>query len=241
MIVELKGNIVFKLRDPFLIERTEEMRSKIEEKWNEFIKNKSGEDHYNGDVFLVTDIKKDCAEYTLEIGKTKYSDLVYIKGTNNERARSLFVASYIVTADNYYCVIKDRLNRINTIGGLADGIDFVNQNFVPQNCLRRELKEELGLDLLDERVFNGINARFIKIPIGEENNIALYPVGILYEIRTPCDRCDFSLKFEKNRSFTDGETRELMFYNKDNVHFLDQHGNPVSYIRELLRKLIFQP
>lgn len=238
MIVKLTGRIEVRSNNPFLIQRSDELKQRISKNWNEFIKNKSENDYYNGEVFLVTDIKSEGNNYIFEIGKTQYSDLIYIRNSTNIKARSLFVASYIVTTDNYYCVIKDKRNRINTIGGLADNQDFESECFKPNNCLRRELFEELGLDLMDKSKFIEVTAKYIKIPINEEKHIALYPVGIIYEIRTSLNRHELSEEFEKNKKNTDGETSELMFYNKENYKQLCQHGIPVSYIIELFEHLI---
>lgn len=239
MIIELTGNVIFQPNYPFTIERTDEQLRMINQSWDIFIKNQKTEDYYNGDIILVTKIAHCGDNYILDIGKTKYSDLVYIRETGNLKARSLFVASYIVTSDNYYCIVKDKRNRINTIGGLADILDLEpNNQFLPQRCLQRELKEELGIDLLCNDVFKEYRARYLKIPVNTEIDMVLYPIGVLYEITTHLNKHELSLAFEKSRKSTDGEISELMFYNHENYKQLNNDGLAVSYIGELLALLI---
>lgn len=239
MIIELTGNVEFLPNCPFTIFRTTEQQARINQSWNAFIQNKKAEDFFNGDIFLVTQIKHCGDNYYFNIGKTQYSELVYIRETGELKARSLFVAAYIVTSDNYYCVIKDKRNRINTIGGLADILDFLPGNvFSPERCLRREIKEELGMDILCNEVFSEYKPQFLKIPANAENDMALYPVGVLYEIKTSFNRHELLLSFEENRKRTDGEIAELMFYNQENYKQLEKDGIAVSYIEELLDKLM---
>lgn len=238
MIINLTGNIIFQMNTPFLIQRTIEEKQAINSNWSEFIRDKSLDDYYNGDIFLVTNVRNDGNNYIFNIGKTKFSDLIYAKQTNNIKIRSLFVASYIRTADNFFCIIRNKCDRINTIGGMADNLDFDNEQFFPQNCLCRELKEELGFDLIHDSDFCDIIAKYIKIPTDNEDKVALYPIGILYEIRTTLFISKLLEKFKENKKYTDGEISEILFYNKDNYKQIEQCENKESYIFELFTHIV---
>ena len=238
MIIKLTGNIIFEQKQPFIIKRTIEEKLEINNIWEEFIKEKIPSDYYNGDIFLVTNIKTNEGNYIFEIGKTKFSDLIYAKRTNKLKVRSLFIASYIMTADNYLCIIKNKHKRINTRGGRVDSLDFDNNLFIPQNCLYREFQEEMAMDLKHDETFYDINAKYIKIPYGAEHELALYPIGILYEIKTTLTTTELLENFKKNKDFSDGEIEELVFYNKNTYQQIEQYEAKESYISELLTHII---
>ena len=237
MIIKLFGNVYFKLNVPFTIKRSEKTEKEIEKNWVEFLKQNKSNNIFNGNVFLVTNIVKNNEDYCFEVGKTKYSDLVYIKKSNYLKARSLFVASYIYTKDDYVCIIKDKNGRINTIGGLADDADFDHNNFFPQKCIEREFMEELGLDLSKKQLFYEYKIEYIKIPNEKEKKISLYPVGLLYRINTTLTKEEIIEEFISNKNFTDGEVSEIAFFNKNTYSSINQCKNIVSYIPELLHKI----
>lgn len=233
MIVNLNNNVNFILSNPFRIERTAEQQSEIDINWNKFIKDKNPDDFFNGDIYLANTINKEMSHYNIEIGMSKYSDLIYAKQTEKIKVRSLFVASYIVTTDNFFCVIKNKRNRINTIGGLVDKADFINKQFMPIKCLLREWQEEMGINLNTDSFFYDVTAKYLKIPDEQENLIPLYPVGILYEIKTSLSSSELVTYFNSKKDITDGEICELLFYNKQTYPIIKQQQNAESYIYEM--------
>lgn len=233
MIVNLLSDVNFMLSNPFQIERTVEQQCKIDTNWNEFIKDKNPNDFFNGDVYLVKSINKRGSNYNLEIVMSKYSDLIYAKQTGKLKVRSLFVASYLVTSDGLICVIKNKHNRINTIGGIADKCDFINGQFIPSRCLIREWKEEMGVDLILNSLFYGLTAKYLKIPDEQEEVIALYPVGILYEIKTVLSSSELVTYFNNKKDVTDGEICDLLFFSKETYSMIKHQQNAESYIYEM--------
>jgi len=160
MIIDISKPINIVCSEPFRVERTNLQQAAIDNNWKEFIKDKNPADFFNGEVFLVNNIIFDENEYVLEVGSSRYADLVYAKETGKLKVRSLFVASYIVTSDGFLCVIKNKRNRINTIGGMADDSDFLNGQFQPWKCLIREWEEEMGVNLETDSRFGEVNKRF---------------------------------------------------------------------------------
>ena len=49
-----------------------------------------------------------------------------------------------MTKDNKYVIIKNNHNCINLIGGMADKMDFIKNQFSPDLCIKREISEEIG-------------------------------------------------------------------------------------------------
>ena len=203
--------------------------SRIKEEWNEFIKDKDSDSFYDGDIYCVTDI--DDKIPLIKISKSKFSCLYYARKTGEITVRSLFSAGYITTSDNYVCIIlNNRDYKLNTIGGMADNKDFINNKFDYYKCLVREFMEELGFDLINDSNFDAI-LRFLKYPSGEESNKAFYPVGTLYEIKTKYTKDQLIDMFNNNEH--DNEVKELKFYNNDNYKEVYSYNSKTDYLDEL--------
>ena len=208
-------------------------RKSIKEVWNDFIKDKDSNDYYDGDIFCVTDINQE--NLYVNISKTKFSSLIYAKNTNNLIIRSLFSAGYIRTIDNYICIILNKRNKLNTIGGMADNKDIKNNQFDSEECLIREVNEELGINLRNNNDFEVI-LKYLKYPSEGELNESYYPVGTLYEIKTKYTK-DELINIYKN-SIHDSEIKELKFYDKYNYKEVYSYDNKEDYLDELF-KLLF--
>lgn len=236
MIKKYNSQITILLKNPEKIEYPVDIQEGIQEAWSNFIKNKNPKDFFNGDVYLVTSIKETDNLLTINVGLSKYADLIFAKTTNFLNVKSLFVASYIVADGGEVVVIKNRRNRINTIGGMADKLDFENRYFNPFKCLLREWKEELGIILNDtEKKFVPV-PKYVKLPNAEENSTSVFPVGILYEVKTTLSTEELKELFARNSGNTDGEVIELMVYNKYTFSALLHNSNAESYLYELFQK-----
>ncbi|MCM1263573.1 MAG: hypothetical protein NC313_12740 [Butyrivibrio sp.] len=238
MIIELSKKIEFKYCNPFTIEHSAEEKCNIYNCWNEYTKSKNSEDCFDGDIFLVTDIYSDKESVVIEIGKGKYSELIYSKQTGKLHTNSLFVASYIVTSDNYLGFVMDKGERVNTIGGMADISDFINGVFKPELCLAREFNEELGVDLYNKSIFFSVSAKYLKIANEDEQKLPLYPIGILYEVCTTYTKADLQEKLQNSKGLVKEKNIVPVFYAKKDCIKLEQHTNKVSYILELFNCIL---
>ena len=111
MIVSYNDKTIFSLAQPFIVQHTTELQKEIDLTWEKFSNGKDPKDFFNGNVFLITNIKNDNG-YILTIGQSKYADLIFAKRTSKITVRSLFVASYVITFDKQICVIKNKRNKI---------------------------------------------------------------------------------------------------------------------------------
>lgn len=212
----------------------DENKKGIEENWNEFIKDKNPGDFFDGDIYCVTEIHD--SESTLKISKTKYSSMIYALFTKKMIIRSLFSASYIKTIDNYVCIILNKRDQLNTIGGMASNEDIIDNKFDYTKCLIREFNEELGIDLNNNDEFM-IDLKYLKYPSGDDMEKSYYPVGTLFEINTNHTKNELIQIF--NNTIHENEVKELKFYNQDNFDDVFSYDKKVEYIDELFT-LIFK-
>lgn len=238
MIVRLNKKIEYTYCNPFIIERSSEEKCNIYNYWNKYVQSKNSYNCFNGDVFLVTDISFSEKSFILEIGQGKYSELIYAQQTGKLQINSLFVASYIITSDNYLGFVMDNGDRVNTIGGMADRSDFDNGTFKPENCLMREFKEELGVDPYDKSLFYSVSAKYLKIANEDEQKLPLFPIGILYEVSTILTKAELQEQLQVSKGQAKEKSINPVFYGKKDYTQLEQHKNKVSYILELFNSIL---
>lgn len=224
MIIKAENNLVFKNKTPFELEKSNTQIENIKQYWNEFVRN--NKEVYNGNIYHVTSITKQKNSTIFELAKTKFEDAVYSKKHSDLKIKNLFVATYFITADGYYCIIKNNRDIFNLIGGIADENDFENGTFNPKKCLYREVKEELGIDIQEK-----INLKYLKVPSEQEDNISYYPVGIIYETILNITSNELQEQFNKNKDIIDGEIKEIVILKDFNI--LKQYDKKASYLIEL--------
>ena len=127
-----------------------------------------------------------------------------------------------------------KINKLNTIGGMADNQDIKDDKFDYDGCLIREFNEELGIDLNNDSNFE-IILKYLKYPSKEELNISFYPVGTLYEIKTKYKKSELIDIFNKSKH--ESEIKELRFYNKKNYKEIYSYENKTEYLDELFNIL----
>ena len=158
--------------DPFF-----RFREDIDSMWKKHcLENPSA---YSEKILNLFDTEETETEIKFRIGWINYYEAFYSKTVGNIQTRSLFSGGYILTSDGYYCLAVDWESQINLIGGVASQDDFEDGQFVPERCLIRECKEEMGIDITDEHF--QYELKYLKIDAGDEN---YSPAGLLYEVRT---------------------------------------------------------
>ena len=207
---------------------SDEIKCNIKTLWNNFIRDKNPDDFFDGDIYCVTQVDGKISSIT--ISKTKYSSLIYAKQTNNLIVRSLFSAGYIRTSDNYICIILNNRDKLNTIGGMASNEDIIDNRFDYSECFIREFKEELGIDLKNNKKFT-VNLKYLKYPNYDEMNDAFYPVGTLFEVNTKYTSKELLNIFNINDH--EKEVKELKFYNHNNFIEIYNYDNKTEYLEEL--------
>ena len=203
MIREAK-NVEFELietTDPF-----SRYREDIERVWKKHcLEDPSA---YSEKVLNLFDTEETETGMKLRIGWINFYEAFYSKTVGNIQTRNLFSGGYILTCDGYYCLAVDWDDQLNLVGGVASRDDFEDGQFVPERCLIRESKEEMGIDITEEHF--RYELKYLKINAKDEN---YFPVGILYEVRTDYSKKELEEMFAN--SAHDNELQTLKFIRLD--------------------------
>ena len=206
MIIKIR-NIEFEIIET--ADQFAEFRDDIEQFWTEYCRK-------NPEAFSEKILNVLCIEETehgikLQIGIANYYEAFYSKIIGNIKTRNLFSGAYILTSDGYCCLAVDTSDEINLIGGVASLKDFDQGRFIPDLCLIRECKEEMGIDITDNHFT--YEPKYLKVTSGNEN---YFPVGILYEIKTSYSMNELEAIFKSNAH--DNELSALKFIRLDDCH-----------------------
>jgi len=127
-------------------------KTKIQDYWEKIKKEKDFLSESN--ILIVSKLIKNNNDYLIELKKTTFSNYMYVKNKKEGDIKSLFSGAYILTKDQYLVAVMNRyyeneleFETLNLVGGMADANDIVNGQYSSQKCLEREIKEELGFDI----------------------------------------------------------------------------------------------
>lgn len=215
----------------------EKLKEKINNNWKELL-NKS-ELFHESDILIVTNLKNKENDFEIEIKESKFSHYMYAKITEEINIQTLFSGAYILTSDGYVVCnvskyyIDNKLEEvINLVGGMSDEKDIENNEYSCERNLKREFKEELGINIEDPKFT--IKLKYLKYPSGTEDKTA-YPIGTIFEVKTEYTKDEIEEQFKTNTH--DNETSRLIFFNKDNYKGIYNYKQKKQYIPELWEKI----
>ena len=215
----------------------EKLKEKINNNWNELLK-KSNLFH-EGKILIVTDIKNNDNNYELELKQSLFSIFMYSRETKEINIQPMFSGAYIKTIDNYVVCnvskyfINDKYEEvINLVGGMSDEKDILNGSYSCEDNLRREFKEELGIDITNSKF--SAKLKYLKCPSETEYKTA-YPIGTIFEVKTEYTKDEIEEQFKTNTH--DNETSRLIFFNKDNYKEIYKYKQKKQYIPELWERI----
>ena len=224
MLSAIKRVPIIKKTKPFKIQLNTNLKDKVNKYWKEFICERKG--YWDGSFLSV--VRFDTQNSILEIGEAQYSWLIYSKNHNDLDVRSLFVSILLKTLDNKYVIIRNNHNKINIIGGVADSKDLNGNYFSPEACLRRELFEELHLDLKNKKHILNYQIKYLKTPEPGRN------YGIVYVGNLNFDSNSLLHYFSQVKDIIDNEIFNLLVLNSEEVLQLDLTDNDISYLKDLI-------
>lgn len=116
-----------------------------------------GKKYFRGDVFTISKevLNSDGIELSAEL--TDYAHFIYTvnrKSFEKYDCRSIYASALIMTADRKFVVgIMGRdtfaPGKLQLVGGGIDQEDVLENRIDPEHCIRREIKEEIGIDAGD--------------------------------------------------------------------------------------------
>ena len=218
------------------------LNDKIENFWNKaIIKTPT---LYNGEYYAVEDVTETDNQIIMKVAKTNYAHYLYDEriGIDNEKCRCISPWSgiLILTNDNYWVFgqASEKTsfpNGFQISGGGIDKKDIIGANIDLVKNLKRELKEELNLNL-DEIKYE---FRYIEYPNKKRNAYGFIAIGKLN-----MSKDELYNHFEQYKKYLiqnnlEVEFNNLIFLSKRNaVKELDTYTNPKrEYLRELISKV----
>ena len=113
------------------------------------------------------------------------------------------------------------------IGGIVEDEDIVTGTFHPDICLRRELKEELQLDLYAKEHVLTYQMKYLKVPESKGN------YGVLYTGVLNFTKEEFKNYFIQGKKNFDHEIINVFLLTKEEVKKLKLNED-ISYLYELV-------
>lgn len=219
-----------------------EIKEDVEKFWNSLIK--ENPNLFNGENHCVESLteKKDYIE--MKVVKTNYATYLYSEriGLPNKTFKIIHIWSGILleTKDEYYVIgeMDDTTSVPKCLqlpgGGTSD--EDIKDNILDIDLnLKRELKEELNLDLDDINY----EMKYLECPSEKRSVYGFLAIGKIDMTKEQLNKYfeDYKNYIEKNK--LEQEFSKLVFLNKSNaLKELDSLNNPKrEYLREFIKKL----
>ena len=220
-----------------------DLRDKIDKFWEEQVK--ENPNLFNGEVWNVTKMEENKDDIVLTIEKTDYAHYLYDERHGIEEkyaCHNLAGGTYIVTKDGYAVIgeLDDttsypRMMQVSG-GGIDEKYDIVNGEFDLIKTAKRELKEELNLDLDNKEQIDNYNFGYIEKPEGKRHSYCV--ILKAYSMYTKNQLEEHFNKYYQFLEETEGEKefKKLHFLKLGRaVEELDKLDNPKRlYVRQLL-------
>lgn len=219
------------------------LRNKIDEFWKEQVK--ENPNLFNGEVWNVTKMEENADKIILTLEQTDYAHYLYDERHGIEEkyaCHNIAAGVYIVTKDGFAVIgeLDDTTSYPKVLqvsgGGIDEKEDLQNGEFDLIKTAKRELKEELNIELDNKKQIEKYNFEYIEVPEGKRHSYCV--ILKAYSSYTKAQLEEYFNKYYKYLEETDGEKefKKLYFLKLGNaVKELDKLDNPKRlYVRQLL-------
>ena len=238
MIKRIEKNFKL-LYDDRVIDLPEDLKEKIKIFWKQCVE--ENPTLYNGDDYVVEKYEENEDEIVMHVVKSTFSHYLYDErvGIEDEIYRSITPWSGILllTNDNFW--VCGQMNKTTSYpegfqipGGGFDKKEFIGTHIDLVQNLKRELKEEVNLNLDDV----DYEFKYIECPTKKRNVYGFLAIGNINMSKN-----ELLNHFEDYKKYLEDNNLEvefdnLVFFRKGNaVNELDSYNNPKRpYLRELL-------
>lgn len=219
------------------------LRDKIDEFWKKQVE--VNPNLFNGEVWNVTKMEDNKDNILLTIEKTDYAHYLYDERHGIEEkyaCHNLAGGTYIVTKDGYAVIgeLDDTTSYPKMMqvsgGGIDEKYDIVNGEFDLIKTAKRELKEELNLELDSKEQIESYNFEYVEVPEGKRHSYCV--ILKAYSVYTKNQLEEHFKKYYKylEENNEEKEFKKLHFLKLGNaLAELDKLSNPKRlYVRQLL-------
>lgn len=220
----------------------EGLKNKINIFWEECIK--QNPTLFNGEDYVVEKFEENDDEIVMHVVKSDFAHYLYDErvGIKNPEYRCISPWSgvLLLTSDNYWVV--GQMNKLTSFadgfqipGGAVDKKDIKDGKIDINENLKREVKEEVNLDLdkIDYKI------EFLEYPTEKRNTYGFLAIGKL-----DMTKAEFEKFFKEYQNYLvknnlEVEFEKLIFFTKGKaVQEYDAYDNPKrAYMRELLEEV----
>ena len=229
--------------DKIPLELPQELKKDIQQFWNEIEQNEPY--IWDGDFICVSNLEELDNKLILTCKKTKYSHYLYderkVIDDKKYWCSCLWGGILLRTKDDYYVLGESSEQTslphcIQIFGGGPDKEDIINNKIDIINTIKRELKEEINIDLNDKKEIMDYEIKYLEIPHNKRHAYGIIAVGNLNMSKVEIEkhhRNYIELLKEKNEEI---EVENLIFLSNQNpISDLNRFSNPIrEYVKEIL-------
>lgn len=228
----IKANNVYaytKIDFRLLRERIELPRKYVENikrNWQEEMN--AGKQYKNGKIFTMSQSKIQGDYIQIFVQETDFAHYLYSRkqDINEYSCRSMAANALLLTNDNYFVLGKmsnltSMANRVKFIGGTIDESDFENEVINIYNCVLREVKEEIGIDLYDNNFVKEV------VPIAFLTRTKLSFLNTLYLVKLNVSKDEIEKSFTRFKVYLESQLLECEL---SELHYVYNDYNCVSKI-----------
>jgi len=220
-----------------------EMRNKIDEYWNLLIKN--GEKLFRGEVFTVSNIKEINNEIIISVDLSDYAHYLYSRriGVPEKYAcKNLHTSCLIETFDSIFIFGKMGKNtslfgNIQCVGGGLDNDDIQGDTVDLVHNIKKELAEEVGINIDDNNLVEEFNIRYLKY------NPDVYSIAAIFILKLKINAQEFKDSYAKfeNQLKSEGimpEFEKIIFLPKNKLELDDFYKKEKEFLDHYMMPLL---
>lgn len=241
-IIKVRKPIILKFKDRE-IKLPKDLKEKIEIFWKNAVK--ENPNLYNGKDYVVEEVTETGEKIEMTVVKTDYAHYLYDErvGIQEERYRccSPWGGILLLTSDDYFVI--GEMNNTTSIpyclqisGGGIDIADIKNGIIDINSNIKRELKEELNLNLDDI----DYKLEFIEYPSETRNAYGFIAIGKINQTKDELKQYFEEYKEYLIRNNLEVEFNKLIFLKRGNalqeLDALPNYKRP--YLRDLIKELL---
>ena len=200
---------------------------------------------WEGDFICANEVKELDNRIVLTCKKTKYSHYLFDERIGiddyNYWCSCLWGGVLLKTRDDYY-VLGEASEQtslphcIQIFGGGPDEADILDKNINIINTIKRELKEEINLDLENKNQILDYEIKYLEIPHKKRHAYGIIAVGNLAMIKEEIKEHHRNYIKLLNDKGEEIEVGNLIFLsNQKPISELNNYSNPIrEYVKEIL-------